>query len=141
MAYVANVTREQALSRGITRYFNGRPCRRGHTGGRYAASGACVECLRINQTDYACKLRTRGGPGLVAVTVMVPVLDVAIVKLLADELCRPILEARAALITSDIEARRREIIGGPELPGQSAPQPRDIPAEPEARRAAIIRGD
>lgn len=36
-------TRSDALSLGLGRYL-GRPCKAGHTSGRYTASCACVEC-------------------------------------------------------------------------------------------------
>lgn len=37
-------TRAEALALGMDRYFNGRPCPKGHTSGRYARSYHCIEC-------------------------------------------------------------------------------------------------
>ena len=38
------ISRDEARTQGLTRYFTGKPCRRGHVGERYANGGACVVC-------------------------------------------------------------------------------------------------
>ena len=55
-----NVTREEAHSLGLKRYFSGKPCRHGHLGERSVASGACVGCERayrekaaVRRADYS----------------------------------------------------------------------------------------
>lgn len=40
------VTRRDAIASGLSRYFLGKPCRRGHLTERYTTSGLCVECRR-----------------------------------------------------------------------------------------------
>lgn len=40
------VSRQQALHKGLTHYFDGKPCRRGHVCIRYTCGG-CFECRRI----------------------------------------------------------------------------------------------
>ena len=41
------VTREQAKSLGLTRFFTGKPCKHGHLSQRTTCNGACIQC---NQT-------------------------------------------------------------------------------------------
>lgn len=38
------ITRKDALAQGLTHYFTGKPCKRGHIAARYAKTGNCVEC-------------------------------------------------------------------------------------------------
>jgi len=38
------ITREEALKRGLTRYFTGEPCKHGHMAERYTKSSNCVVC-------------------------------------------------------------------------------------------------
>lgn len=40
------ITREDAESQGLKRYYTGKPCRRGHAGERYTGSRKCVECTK-----------------------------------------------------------------------------------------------
>ena len=40
------VARAEALSRGLSRYFTGEPCRAGHVAERYTTSANCVECAK-----------------------------------------------------------------------------------------------
>lgn len=39
------VTRQQAISRGLSEYFTGKPCRNGHVAKRYLQSSTCYECI------------------------------------------------------------------------------------------------
>ena len=41
------VTRQEAMARGLTRYFTGRSCKRGHVA-EYWVSGGCVLCVLEN---------------------------------------------------------------------------------------------
>lgn len=44
--------RDEAISQGARRYFNGDACPAGHIGPRYTLSGGCVECQReFNRAD------------------------------------------------------------------------------------------
>jgi hypothetical protein len=38
------ITRKDALAQGLTHYFTGKPCKRGHVSARYAKTANCVEC-------------------------------------------------------------------------------------------------
>lgn len=42
-------SRTEAKSLGLTRYFTGKPCQRGHTAARMTANKRCVECQRAAQ--------------------------------------------------------------------------------------------
>lgn len=43
------ITREQAKFLGRSRYFTGKPCKRGHVAERFVAGRTCVECKRETQ--------------------------------------------------------------------------------------------
>lgn len=43
-------TRAAALAAGLTRYWNGKPCKHGHTAPRTASDGHCTECVRLRVT-------------------------------------------------------------------------------------------
>lgn len=40
------ISREEARSRGLKRFFTGAPCKHGHVAERYTCQGACSECLK-----------------------------------------------------------------------------------------------
>lgn len=40
------LTRSQALTKGLSRYFTGKPCKNGHVAERKVANHTCVECAR-----------------------------------------------------------------------------------------------
>lgn len=54
-ASIALVTRAEAKKHGLTRYFTGKPCKRGHIAERIVAMAACIECAR--EIDRACRAR------------------------------------------------------------------------------------
>ena len=41
------ITKEEAQKQGLYRYFNGKPCRKGHISQKYVSNMACVECRNI----------------------------------------------------------------------------------------------
>lgn len=41
-----NATRDAAILAGYL-YFQGKPCKHGHAGKRYASTGACVDCYAV----------------------------------------------------------------------------------------------
>lgn len=52
------IKRKQAILQGLTRYFTGKPCKRGHLVERYVSTGTCLNCLkdkvkRRGKTRYA----------------------------------------------------------------------------------------
>jgi hypothetical protein len=44
----AVVTRADALARGLTRYFTGKPCKHGHLSERTSCNGGCIACNAIS---------------------------------------------------------------------------------------------
>lgn len=41
----ALISRDEAASKGMLRYFTGQPCRKGHLSERYTLSGSCIDCM------------------------------------------------------------------------------------------------
>ena len=62
-------TRRQAFRAGRSKYYTGKPCKRGHSAPRYVSSGVCCECHA--ETARARRERLIG-PALMSVTVRVP---------------------------------------------------------------------
>jgi hypothetical protein len=50
MSALPIVTREEAIERGLRRYFTGQPCKRGHVGERYTLNAGCLQCMNESQT-------------------------------------------------------------------------------------------
>lgn len=46
------ITRVEAKRRGMSRYFTGKPCKRGHVAERNVSSWGCVECATIQSRDW-----------------------------------------------------------------------------------------
>ena len=44
-------TKAEAATAGLTKFFTGNPCKRGHVSERYTSTGACAECLGVRQAD------------------------------------------------------------------------------------------
>ena len=55
------ITRKDALDQGLTHYFTGKPCKRGHVAAKYAKSANCVECTLsiFNKRPYELTLEQR----------------------------------------------------------------------------------
>lgn len=51
------VSRAQARAQGLSRFFTGKPCKRGHIVERLAASGNCIECGRERKAAWNRKRR------------------------------------------------------------------------------------
>lgn len=49
------ISRDDAISNGKTRYFTGKPCRKGHTVQRFVANRCCVDCLAISRAKHAMR--------------------------------------------------------------------------------------
>lgn len=48
------ITRKEAQAQGLTHYFTGKLCKRGHTAKRYSSTGQCFECMAVRgQTEEA----------------------------------------------------------------------------------------
>jgi hypothetical protein len=43
------ITRQDAREQGLTRYFTGKPCKRGHLSERMTSNGSCWECVWLWQ--------------------------------------------------------------------------------------------
>ena len=46
------ITRKEAISKGLPRYFTGKPCSRGHIVERYVSNYECVKCEKIRAKGY-----------------------------------------------------------------------------------------
>lgn len=46
------ITRSEARSGGLKRYFTGKPCPRGHIDSKYTSNGKCVSCATIERVEY-----------------------------------------------------------------------------------------
>ena len=55
MSNLEKVTRRDALARGLTRYFTGKPCKHGHVAERVTSSRACIPCANIRNRRYMKK--------------------------------------------------------------------------------------
>ena len=47
------ISRKTALEEKLSRYFTGKPCKRGHIAERYTKNRACVECSKIAEKKYS----------------------------------------------------------------------------------------
>ena len=66
------ISRQEAIDRGLTRYFTGLECKRGHVAERYTLQGQCSECQKLGTKKYqdgvkerleAARMRNRIGRG------------------------------------------------------------------------------
>ena len=46
------VSKKEAIENGLTRYFSGKPCPKGHVGERYTSGSTCVLCGRLSGKIY-----------------------------------------------------------------------------------------
>ena len=46
------MTREEAFTQGLSKYFSGIPCKRGHDSPRYVSNNNCVECQRMKMAEW-----------------------------------------------------------------------------------------
>jgi 5-methylcytosine-specific restriction endonuclease McrA len=46
------VTRTEALASGLSRYFTGKPCPKGHVAERHVSNWGCVECTRLHSLAW-----------------------------------------------------------------------------------------
>ena len=47
------ISKKDALAQGLTHYFTGKPCKRGHDSKRFASNGKCCECHNLlRKTKY-----------------------------------------------------------------------------------------
>ncbi|MGB0141473.1 MAG: hypothetical protein ACPF8W_00210 [Luminiphilus sp.] len=51
------ITRKEAMARGLTRYFTGKPCKHGHVSERRTICGGCTVCAVAKQRKYYDKHR------------------------------------------------------------------------------------
>jgi hypothetical protein len=56
------ISREQAVQRGLTRYFTGKPCKLGHISERMVSNWSCIICLKADLLVYISE-RRRMRPG------------------------------------------------------------------------------
>lgn len=53
------VTRQEAQAAGVTRYYTGKPCIRGHVAMRLTSNGRCIECHRQKDKDRRNGVNTK----------------------------------------------------------------------------------
>ena len=51
------ISRQEAKAKGLTRYYTGKPCKRGHVAERYVSNGHCVECDKKRREANSEKYR------------------------------------------------------------------------------------
>ena len=56
---LAVISKADAVSKGVARYFTGKPCRRGHVSERFVSAGACVECQYKNGAELYLRQREK----------------------------------------------------------------------------------
>lgn len=49
---IPSPAKREAIAAGKTRYFTGKPCKRGHVAERLVCNNACVECNKIIVRGY-----------------------------------------------------------------------------------------
>jgi hypothetical protein len=81
------MTLNEAVSRGLKRYYTGRPCKRGPLNQRNTLTGACISCIALYQRERREQMKrskTLEQMGFVAVTVRVPPDGVEFIKNTAE---------------------------------------------------------
>jgi hypothetical protein len=56
------ISRDEARDQGLTHYFTGEPCNRGHVSDRMVSNWRCIRCLKIARNEYIAN-RRRTKPG------------------------------------------------------------------------------
>lgn len=51
------ISRKEAASKGLSKFFTGRKCKNGHVAERYVCNGVCVTCNFENSTSYRSVLK------------------------------------------------------------------------------------
>lgn len=46
------ISRTEAATLGLTRYYTGKPCRHGHACERFTSNGVCADCAAKHSTAY-----------------------------------------------------------------------------------------
>lgn len=49
------ISRKEALARGLTRFYTGKPCRKGHVAERLTSCNACYECKKSKNRRWAAE--------------------------------------------------------------------------------------
>lgn len=81
------ITRSAAFSQGLTKYYTGRPCKRGHLVSRYTITAACTTCLsESRKQDRRRMMECRVGEsyGLKPITVSLNPLDFEVLRDIVD---------------------------------------------------------
>ena len=46
------ITRAEAKAQGLTHYYTGKPCNKGHDSKRYVSVNKCVQCIKYHQKKW-----------------------------------------------------------------------------------------
>ena len=53
------ISREEAKQKGLYRYFNGKPCKKGHISQKYVSNMGCVECRNIKNLSLENRKKSK----------------------------------------------------------------------------------
>lgn len=53
------ITRQEAVARGLSRYFTGKPCESGHVSERQVGNGTCLGCARSPEYNRVARARAQ----------------------------------------------------------------------------------
>lgn len=98
------ITRNQARSLGLSKYFTGEPCRNGHTAERYTQSGTCEECIRQSKAMMISRPAPLAVEGEVVVAVPSERLEIQRTKLQIEQ-AKITLRAQALALKTQREQR------------------------------------
>ena len=122
------LTRAEATTQGLKKYWDGKPCKNGHDTGRYTSSGVCIGCLNgyRKYTSAADLAAARLARGVVAVRVECHQDDQQAVH----DFAAALLTARGVVPTE----RTANALAALEAPIKAPADVRRFPAPPGCRR-------
>jgi hypothetical protein len=101
------ISSSQARAQGLKRFYNGKPCKRGHRAERFVSSGGCVDCDRGASADPPAVLQPAG---LIREASAGPWTD-TVLEVLADEMCdEQLLTSVGALSYPDADRLFRQLL-------------------------------
>lgn len=59
ICYMKIISRQEAITQGLKRYYTGKPCKHGHVAERHIRNGGCLECDRLREPEKAKRYRTK----------------------------------------------------------------------------------
>lgn len=102
------ISRKEARDKGLSKYYTGQPCTKGHDSYRYTQSGTCAACIAANVNAARQPGRVIGAAKREALAMLAEIkvraypADVSILRETAAEMClarHPVLEVRDVTLT------------------------------------------